>query len=120
MERLTREDWKNPESMMWKKVDDLECSERVKKSIKDVLEKLAKYEDLEEQGKMQKLPVAVGQSVWKIKNEKIQEWVVSTIRLEESGVSFCNAVYICDISDLGKTAFLTREEAESALMELKE
>lgn len=37
MERLTREDWKNSNSMMWKKVDGLECNDMVKKAIKDVL-----------------------------------------------------------------------------------
>lgn len=80
---------------------------------------LGNYEDLEEQGKLLKLPCAPGHPVWKIKNGKISKWVVSTIKIEESGVSFCNTVYICDISDFGKTVFLTKEEAEAALKELR-
>lgn len=56
MERLTREDWKNENSMMWEKVNDLNIDESVKKSMKDVLKKLAEYEDLEDQGKLLKLP----------------------------------------------------------------
>lgn len=68
MNRLTREDWKETSSMMWRKVDELECSEMVKESIKDVLRKLAEYEDLEEQGKLLKLFCVRGDTVWFIKS----------------------------------------------------
>lgn len=51
MDRLTRQDWKNPNSMMWKKVDELNIESDIKESIKDIFRKLAKYEDLEEQAK---------------------------------------------------------------------
>lgn len=88
-------------------------------AINQCFNKLGEYEDLEEQGKLLKLPCEAGDTVWKIKNGKIQKWVVGTIKIEEDGVSFCNVVYICDISDFGETVFLTREEAEAALKELE-
>lgn len=31
MERLTRENWKNPQNMMWERVDELDIQENVKK-----------------------------------------------------------------------------------------
>ena len=88
-------------------------------TIGEALNRLAEYEDLEEQGKLIKLPCTPGQSVWKIKNGKISKCVVSTIKIDESGTWFCNAVYICDISDFGETVFLTREEAEATLKKLE-
>lgn len=93
--------------------------EAVVGEVWEYIEKLNEYEDLEEQGKLRKLPCAPGQPVWKIKNGKIQKWVVGTIKIEESGVSFYNVVYICDISDFGKTVFFTREEAEAALKRME-
>lgn len=66
MERLTREDWKNPKSMMYEKVKQLNVNDCVKKSITDILKKLAEYEDLEEQGKLLRLPVCVGDAVYRV------------------------------------------------------
>lgn len=37
-----------------------------KKGVRALFEKLAEYEDLEEQGKLLKLPCAVGDTVWDI------------------------------------------------------
>lgn len=47
-ERLTREDWRDPKSVMWERVDELGISDQAKKGMKDVLRKLAEYEDEEE------------------------------------------------------------------------
>lgn len=79
------------------------------------IDRLAEYEDLEEQGKLLKLPCVPGGAVWIIENEKISKCGVSTVTVQDGRVSFCNAVYICDLSDFGKTVFLTKEEAEAAL-----
>lgn len=70
---------------------------------------------LEEQGKLLKLPCVPGGAVWIIENEKISKFGVSTVTVQDGRVSFRNAVYICDLSDFGKTVFLTKEEAEAAL-----
>lgn len=81
--------------------------------IADSLAKLRDYEDLEEQGKLLKLPCAVGDTYYRIENDGanppyISEWEVHTIE-------FC--VNVRD--NIGKTVFLAREEAEAALKELE-
>lgn len=48
MSRLTREDWRDPSSIMWEKVEELNISRKVKNDLKDILKKLAEYEDQEE------------------------------------------------------------------------
>lgn len=81
--------------------------------IQKAFEKLAEYEDLEEQGKLLKLPCAVGDTYYRIENDGanppyISEWEVRTIE-------FC--VNVRD--SIGKTVFLTRQEAEQALAEME-
>ena len=138
MERLTREDWKNSNSMMWKKVDDLECNDMVKKAIKDVLKKMAEYEDLEQQGKLLKLPCAVGDIIWDIdfgrpcgyevtgfsfgslndddwEEEKVLDKVVVYYTNSNGSITGTFAV-----SEIGKSVFLIKEEAEAALKEMSE
>lgn len=69
---------------------------------------LKKYEDLEEQGKLLKLRVPIGTLVYEpyqFMEEGAWEIDVHKIRLE-------------DLDKIGKTVFLTREEAEAALKEL--
>lgn len=79
---------------------------------------LKKYEDLEEQGKLLKLPCEVGDTVYTIYSDEDGSFVeepkveeVSTHRI------WIDSVYF-DYEDIGKTVFLTREEAESALKKL--
>lgn len=108
MDRLTREDWKKPQSIMWKKVDELDIQEDVKKSMEDILRKLAEYEDLEEQNRLLKLPVVVGDTVYCIR----QSW---------SGYLIDKKMFKIGMMDkFGKTVFLSREEAEAALKEMGE
>lgn len=73
-----------------------------------ICEKLGRLEDLEEQGKLLKLPCAVGSLVYEpyqFMNEGTWEIDVHKIRLE-------------DLGKIGKSVFLTPEEAEAALKEL--
>lgn len=85
------------------------------------IEKLARLEDLEEQ---RKLPVAVGDFVYKIKYGEIESHKVVKIELEESGIYFKSGLAqgewpFCTLDNFGKNVFLTREEAEAALKELE-
>lgn len=77
------------------------------------IEKLAEYEDAEEQGLLLRLPCKVGAQVWKIKEcsggGRIPNWH------EIYNVNFALEL----LSDFGKTVFLTKEEAEQALAEMK-
>ena len=72
------------------------------------MEKLADYEDLEEQGRLIKLPCKVGDTVYLIKNsEKIAE--------RKADMMFIGVLW----EEFGKEWFLTRDEAEAKLKELE-
>lgn len=87
------------------------------------IDKLAEYEDAEEQGKLVILPCKLGDSVWFIPkyNGKVLGMIledkVQMIGVTSKGVHLKlrnnhdhNKMYM-----LGKTVFLTKEEAEAAL-----
>ena len=72
------------------------------------MEKLADYEDLEEQGRLIKLPCKVGDTVYLIKNsEKIVE--------RKADMMFIGVLW----EEFGKEWFPTRDEAEAKLKELR-
>lgn len=83
--------------------------------LQEVLEKLAEYENLEEQGRLLKLPCAVGDTVYvlcidnssyMISNKKV--WEIVEERFE-----------IRHFDCIGKTVFLTRQEAEDKRVEME-
>lgn len=80
--------------------------------------KLAEYEDLEEQGKLLKLPCAVGDTVYTIYSDEDSSFIEES-KVEEVSTHrvWIDSTYF-DYDDFGKTVFLTREEAEAALKEL--
>jgi len=85
-----------------------------------VLRKLSNYEDLEEQGLLFRLPCAIGTIVYNITWwDNIEEKVIVDGKtfyrtIHKHKVSKSKFSY-SDISDFGKTVFLTKEEAEKAL-----
>lgn len=99
-----------------------------------LVSELKEYKDLEEQGKLLKLPCAVGDTVYYADNEYY--FTVLPVKVDEIAVMESNVIlYKCllfdgngdvetqfdfDKDDFGKTAFLTREEAEAALKEMSE
>ena len=93
------------------------------------MERLAEYEDLEEQGKLLKLPCAVGDTLHFLCREHFGDYFaenygdilsvyVKNILFSDPsyGINFDNYEFLRD--DIGKTVFLNREEAEDALKEL--
>ena len=89
-----------------------------------VCEKLGKYEDLEEQGRLVKLPCKIGTEVYDITWwDNVQEKVVV------KGKAYYRTVHkhkitklpftYSDIDDFGKTVFLTKSEAEQKLKEME-
>lgn len=74
-----------------------------------ICEKLGKYEDLEEQGRLIKLPCKVGTDIYYIFG--IPNEMPCTI---ESCV-----FELSDINKIGETLFLTKSEAEAKLKELE-
>lgn len=80
---------------------------------RNIVERLKAYEDLEEQGKLLKLPCAVGGEVYGIINQTsnydgtpYRIVTVSNFRLDM-------------LNKIGKTVFLTRQEAEDKLEEME-
>ena len=111
-------------------------------STRKIIERLAEYEDLEEQGLMLRLPCKVGDTVWVITspfnvfegieyNENLRdecyESFISSVTFYKNSVQYrINAkvtnhfisAYYCE-QDFGKTIFLTRAEAEQKLKEME-
>lgn len=101
--------------------------------VTNALNKLAEYEDLEEQGKLLKLPCAVGDTVytncsmqgWYFRKEN-QPYAAKVVFVGINGVDnyinvdFGNGHMLpFKFSDIGKTVFLTQKEAEAVLKELR-
>lgn len=102
-----------------------------------ILEKLAKYEDLEEQGRLIKLPCKVGDIVYCIfnrytkcthSNEEFDEYNCQGCEYEcdskkENYVQDVRAYsldwIVTNLNNFGKTVFLTKSEAEAKLKELR-
>lgn len=115
-------------------MDEEHCphvNEDICSCLQEVLEKLAEYEDLEEQKKLLTLPCAVGDTVYEVQElrKRIQAYTIIAIH-----ISNCGNLYGWELKDgkgvysnvngfseyaIGKTVFLTKEEAEAALKELE-
>lgn len=97
--------------------------------ISDALEKLAKYEDLEEQGRLIKLPCKAGDTVYGINTDRniVSALKIISVKIYSYAIYFDyqlidgiykNIVSFAD-ADIGKTVFLTKSEAETKLKELR-
>ena len=93
---------------------------RDKSKLKEAMEKLARYEDLEEQGLLLKLPCKVGDTIYRIEDGYMYDFKANTIevRKENGKYIFCIAYMDYKTEDFGKTVFLTQAEAEKALAEM--
>lgn len=104
----------------------------VVQSIREIVCEWKGYKDLEEQGKLLKLPCAVGDAVYRI-NKGAREPIISmevveigTLSLKTGGLAVqitcrdnIGRGEICYLnSDFGRNIFISREEAEAALKEL--
>lgn len=130
MERLTQKS----DKMIWLKDQGLkiEPCEMNAHHCRMILEKLVDYEDLEEQGLIVRLPCKIGDTVYRVNagaKQPIIPMTVSEIHFlcykNERAVRF-DAIGKEDmgescyrLEDIGKIVFLTREEAEKKLEELK-
>ena len=105
------------------------------KQVAEYLKKLKEYKDLEKQGLLLRLPCKVGDTVYQISENFIEPCTVETIFLgnymDRNG-NYCNMAEIyydrddCPyvsteiyFTDIGKTVFLTKSEAEAKLKEME-
>ena len=104
--------------------DDIEC-DCSKCELEKALEKLADYEDLEEQGLLVRLPCKVGDVLYCIDNGIVETLIVNSFRIYNFNrveIDFENAsgFALCTFAgELDEGYFLTREEAEKKLEEFK-
>lgn len=102
----------------------------------NVLQKLADYEDLEEQGRLIKLPCKVGDTVWDNDCGRPCAYTITAFSFGECEGYICEPVTTKEVvfyyanssgsitgsfaeSEIGKTVFLTKSEAEAKLKELR-
>lgn len=124
MERLTNRDYgENSCAVYTSYCDACHNSDCHCGLVEDMIEKLADYEDLEEQGRLVKLPCKVGDIVydtawWDDVQEKIVVKGKTYYRtVHKHKVTKLPFTY-SDIDNFGKTVFLTKSEAEAKLKEL--
>lgn len=122
MERLTKRNDSNITELMkcGCKLCPTVCDESlscIDCPIQESLDKLAAYEDAEEQGLLIKLQYPLGTELYfpfkcqGIIKDRIRRW-----QLNKNGLFFCSyAGNAYRLEAIGKTVFLTREEAEAAL-----
>lgn len=102
-------------------IDKRECD-----YISNALEKLAEYEDLEEQGLLLRLPYPLGtEYIYFVDEKDMDVYELDAGKIEVSMMPISKKVlYTVDcfeilFEDFEKIVFLTREEAEAKLKELK-
>lgn len=99
--------------------------------VEDMVKKLVEYENLEEQGRLIKLPCKVGDVVYFAHHDRVISSEVLSAKYhaeaENHGVFIRERLTIdvegvsaeIDFGDIGKTVFLTESEAEEKLKELR-
>ena len=130
MERLTVK-WANKVYDTFDPVDVVD-NEYSKANYNKILTKLGEYEDLEEQGRLVKLPCNRGDKIYFIKSAFSMAHFPTEAKVTSiCGVDCDNDVMYSSIteynkidrrfrsSDFGKTVFLTKSEAEAKLKELR-
>ena len=105
MERLTKKGFNFTTNFIKRDIDSW--------SIAQCLKKLQEYEDAEEQGLLLRLPCKVGDTVYKIINQR--DNYDDTVYQIVSATIF----ELSMIDKIGKTVFLTKAEAEWKLKEME-
>ena len=84
------------------------------------VEKVADYKNAEEQGLLLRLPCKAGDKVYVVVGKNISEQKIQRITIGSEGkFEFCTRKRGVALFDIGKTVFLTREEAETKLKEME-
>ena len=131
MERLTESNPSWIDDELWERACEPDCEE-----IDAVYRKLKDYEDLEEQGRLIKLPCKVGDTVWDNDFGRPCAYTITAFSFGECEEYICEPVttkkavfYYANSSgsitgsfaesEIGKSVFLNKSEAEAKLKELR-
>ena len=129
MERLTERlnNLKKGVSQMGDK-EEIKVNKFFLKNVCEYLEQLKSYKDAEEQGLLLRLPCKVGDTVWYIDDDDDKyplEFKITKVVIKDDYVLYFGdekegdgTIGIIE-DDFGKTIFLTEEQAEQALAEMK-
>ena len=91
----------------------------------EALNKLGEYEKAEEQGLLVRLPCKVGDDLYCIVNGEVKKLKVHSFGVPDFEITDIEFKYVDGfkivrfVGEVGKTVFLTREEAEKKLEEMK-
>lgn len=104
--------------------DDGKMDECVKcaqehEQLAESLTQLKEYQQLEEQGRLIKLPCKVGDKVWHISGMSIKEDVISGIEYSYDGMFYIWSNEDTWLGGFNNIVFLTKTEAEAKLNELR-
>ena len=120
MERLTKVSAVG-EHLPRKPLNLIHKSDSSESNLTEILEKLGKYEDAEEQGLLLRLPFKVGDKAYIIVEKDISKQTIQRVTIGSDKIlEFCTRKRGFAISDIGKKVFLTSEEAEAKLKEMEE
>ena len=106
------------------KANCMKCAEEHEQLAK-WLEELKSYKDLEEQGLLVRLPCKVGDDLYCIVNGEVKKLKVHSFGVPDFEITDIESKYVDGfkivrfVGEVGKTVFLTREEAEKKLEEMK-
>lgn len=131
MERLTESNPSWIDDELWERACEPDCEE-----IDAVYRKLKDYEDLEEQGRLVKLPCKVGDTVWDNDCGRPCAYTITAFSFGECEEYICEPVTTKEVvfyytnssgsitgsfaeSEIGKSVFLNKSEAEAKLKELR-
>ena len=130
MERLTESNPSWIDDELWERACEPDCEE-----IDAVYRKLKEYEDLEEQGRLVKLPCKVGDTVWDNDCGRPCAYTITAFSFGECEEYICEPVTTKEVvfyyasssgsitgsfaeSAIGESVFLNKSEAEAKLKEL--
>ena len=103
--------------------NEIEAGKQLHDKYLIAIEKLAHYEDMEEQGRLIELPCAVGDKVWMVvDNKEFKERVKGYYPPAEELLDFHISEHDFSwlhLPSMMKRVFLTKEEAEAKLKELE-
>lgn len=101
-------------------ISSADCAEKYEQ-VEKWLEELKSYKEAEEQGLLVRLPCKVGDSAFIIVGKDVSKQGIRKIEISDNGIIFKTnrQKRIFSIFEFKKTVFLTREEAEKKLEELK-
>lgn len=131
MQRLTESNPSWIDDELWERACEPDCEE-----IDAVYRKLKEYEDLEEQGRLVKLPCKVGDTVWDNDCGRPCAYTITAFSFGECEEYICEPVTTKEVvfyyanssgsitgsfaeSEIGKSVFLNKSEAEAKLKELR-